>query len=83
MANPPPGFGQEALIEARRPLDAYVDPTKRRIRIGIAPGAGAEMFVWMSAEIFQQSLDALMHSARQLGIPWPKEPSAQEPPATH
>lgn len=76
MVKPPPGFGNELELTASRPLDVYLDSTGRRLRLDTRLADGRNFFLWMSARDFEQSLDVLMHSARSLGIPWPKEPPA-------
>jgi hypothetical protein len=71
MAKSIAGLGKTLEVQASRPLDTFLDPPNKRIRIGVMLEDSSELHLWMTAEQFQQSLALLKLSAQKLGIQWP------------
>lgn len=69
MPNLPPRFGQELHMTASRPMSALVDG--QRVRLEVKLEDGSELFLWLTKDQFQVSLELLSAAARNLGVPWP------------
>ena len=77
----PTGLGNVIEVEASRPLDAYVDGPRMRIRFGTTLPDASELHLWLTAQQFQQSLFLFRRCAQQLGIAWPGETAPPAPAA--